>query len=133
MVLIVLFAWRYRESNKDATYTPDWDHSTKIELVIWSVPLLIIICLGAVTWLGTHVLDPYRPIERLEHARPVDPAVKPIEVDVVALDWKWLFIYPEYGIATVNEMAAPVDRRSEEHTSELQSLMRNSYAVFCLK
>src|SRR3546814_1236895 len=55
-------------------------------------------------------LDPYRPIERLEHARPVDPAVKPIEVDVVALDWKWLFIYPEYGIATVNEMAAPVDR-----------------------
>src|SRR3546814_19600548 len=87
MVLIVLFAWRYRESNKDATYTPDWDHSTKIELVIWSVPLLIIICLGAVTWLGPHVLDPYRPIARLEHSSPVDPAVKPIEVETIGRAW----------------------------------------------
>src|SRR3546814_13930904 len=108
MVLIVLFAWRYRESNKDATYTPDWDHSTKIELVIWSVPLLIIICLVAVTWLGTHVLDPYRPIERPEHARPVDPAVKPIEVNGVASDWEWWFSYPEIAIASVTVKADPI-------------------------
>jgi cytochrome o ubiquinol oxidase subunit 2 len=110
MVLIVLFAWRYRASNKDATYDPDWDHSTMLELVIWSAPLLIIICLGAMTWLGTHVLDPYRPLAKVEGVQAVDPKAKPLEVDVVALDWKWLFIYPEYGIATVNEMAAPVDR-----------------------
>ncbi len=110
MVLIAFFAWRYRASNKDVPYEPDWDHSTKLELVIWSAPLLIIICLGAMTWLGTHVLDPYRPLARVEGAQAVDPKVKPLEVDVVALDWKWLFIYPEYGIATVNEMAAPVNR-----------------------
>jgi cytochrome o ubiquinol oxidase subunit 2 len=101
MALTVLFAWRYRASNRKARYEPDWHHSTRLELVIWAAPLLIIICLGALTWLGTHLLDPYRPLEREQ---------KPLEVDVVALDWKWLFIYPEYGIATVNELAIPVKR-----------------------
>ncbi|HWU96050.1 MAG TPA: ubiquinol oxidase subunit II [Sphingomonas sp.] len=110
MALVVLFAWRYRESNKDATYSPDWDHSTSLELVIWSAPLLIIICLGAITWVSTHLLDPYRPLARTGPGQPVAANVKPLEVQVVALDWKWLFIYPEQGIATVNEMAAPVGR-----------------------
>jgi cytochrome o ubiquinol oxidase subunit 2 len=110
MVLIVLFAWRYRASNKDAHYDPDWDHSTMLELLIWAAPLLIIIALGALTWVSTHKLDPFRPLDRLAEGRPVPADVKPLEVDVVALDWKWLFIYPEQGIATVNDMAAPVDR-----------------------
>ncbi|WP_183113402.1 ubiquinol oxidase subunit II [Sphingomonas sp. So64.6b] len=110
LALVGLFAWRYRASNKEARYEPDWDHSTELELVIWAAPLLIIICLGAVTWTGTHLLDPYRPIERIAPGRKVAPNVKPLEVQVVSLDWKWLFIYPEYGIATVNELAAPVDR-----------------------
>jgi cytochrome o ubiquinol oxidase subunit II len=110
MALIGIFAWKYRASNTEADYQPDWDHSTQLELVIWAVPLLIIICLGAVTWVGTHLLDPYRPIERTVAGHPIAKNVKPLEVDVVALDWKWLFIYPEYGIATVNELAAPVDR-----------------------
>lgn len=110
MVLTVIFAWRYRHTNEDAEYKPDWDHSTSLELVIWAVPLLIIICLGAVTWTGTHLLDPYRPIGRIDAARTGAPTAKPLEVQVVALDWKWLFIYPEYGIATINELAAPVDR-----------------------
>ncbi|WP_242149078.1 ubiquinol oxidase subunit II [Sphingomonas sp. BAUL-RG-20F-R05-02] len=110
LALVALFAWRYRATNKDAHYEPDWDHSTQLELVIWAAPLMIIICLGAVTWVGTHLLDPYRPIERVGVGRPVAANIKPLEVDVVALDWKWLFIYPEYGIATVNELAAPVDR-----------------------
>jgi cytochrome o ubiquinol oxidase subunit II len=110
MVLVVLFAWRYRQSNKAARYEPDWDHSTHLELVIWAVPLLIIICLGAMTWMGTHLLDPYRTLSRIENGRPVAETTKPLEVQVVALDWKWLFIYPEQGIATVNELAAPVDR-----------------------
>ena len=105
-----LFAWRYRASNEAARYEPDWDHSTQLELLIWAAPLLIVICLGAVTWTGTHLLDPYRPIGRLAKGRPVPAAAKPLEVQVVALDWKWLFIYPEYGFATVNELAAPVDR-----------------------
>jgi cytochrome o ubiquinol oxidase subunit 2 len=110
MALTVWFAWKYRASNKDARYEPDWDHSTHLELVIWAVPLLIIICLGAVTWAGTHLLDPYRPLDRISKDRAVSAEVRPLQVNVVALDWKWLFIYPEYGIATVNEMAVPVDR-----------------------
>ena len=115
MALTIFFAWRYRQSNKAANYQPEWDHSTQLELVIWGAPLLIIICLGALTWLGTHLLDPYRPLARNNannHAAMNDAAnnAPPIEVEVVALDWKWLFIYPQYGIATVNEMAAPVNR-----------------------
>ncbi|NYT42216.1 ubiquinol oxidase subunit II [Sphingomonas sp. R-74633] len=110
MALIVLFAWRYRATNTEATYEPDWDHSTSLELVIWAAPLLIIICLGAITWTSTHLLDPYRPLSRTGPNQPVAANVKPLEVQVVALDWKWLFIYPEQGIATVNEMAAPVGR-----------------------
>ncbi|MGV3770232.1 MAG: ubiquinol oxidase subunit II [Sphingobium phenoxybenzoativorans] len=110
MALTVLFAWRYRHSAKNPDYDPDWDHSTSLELIIWSAPLLIIICLGAVTWTSTHLLDPYRPVERIDAGRKVAPGVKPLEVQVVAMDWKWLFIYPELGIATVNELAAPVDR-----------------------
>lgn len=110
MALTVWFAWRYRESNASAEYEPDWDHSTQLELIIWSAPLLIIICLGALTWMGTHLLDPYRPLARVSSGTPVTRDMTPLKVDVVALDWKWLFIYPQYGVATVNEMAAPVDR-----------------------
>ena len=110
MVATGVFAWRYRAGNKDATYDPEFDHSTMLELGIWSAPLLIIIFLGALTWSSTHLLDPYRPIDRLKAGRPVQAGVKPLEVQVVALDWKWLFIYPELGIATINELAAPVDR-----------------------
>ena len=110
MALTVFFAWRYRQSNKEAPYDPEWDHSTQLELVIWAAPLLIIICLGAVTWMATHLLDPYRALARIDSDRPASRADKPLEVNVVALDWKWLFIYPEQGIASVNELAAPVDR-----------------------
>jgi len=110
MALIVVFAWRYRAGNKDATYDPKFDHSTSLELVIWSAPLLIIICLGALTWWSTHLLDPFRPVNRIAAGKPVDPRVRPLTVQVVSLDWKWLFLYPEQGIATVNELALPVDR-----------------------
>jgi cytochrome o ubiquinol oxidase subunit 2 len=111
IALIIVFAWRYRASNKDATYDPHFDHSTSLELVIWSAPLLIIICLGALTWWSTHLLDPFRPLDRVTVGRPVDPKEKPLVIQVVSLDWKWLFIYPEQGIATVNELALPVDRQ----------------------
>jgi cytochrome o ubiquinol oxidase subunit 2 len=110
IVATILFAWRYRASNRKARYDADWDHSTRLELVIWSVPLLIIIALGSVTWVSTHLLDPYRPLSRISADKPLAAHVEPLTVEVVALDWKWLFIYPEYGFATVNELAAPVDR-----------------------
>jgi cytochrome o ubiquinol oxidase subunit 2 len=109
LFLTLFFAWRYRQSSSRATYAPDWDHSTGLELVIWAAPLLIIIALGAVTWINTHTLDPYRPLRRLDAARTVSPGTPVLTVEVVALDWKWLFIYPDQGIALVNELAAPVD------------------------
>jgi cytochrome o ubiquinol oxidase subunit 2 len=109
IALTILFAWKYRKSNTAAKYDPEWDHSTKLELVIWGAPLLIIIALGLLTWITTHTLDPYRPLDRLDEGRPVPEGMKPMIVEVVALDWKWLFIYPEQGIATVNELATPVD------------------------
>ncbi|MDX3900103.1 MAG: ubiquinol oxidase subunit II [Sphingobium sp.] len=109
MALTVFFAWRYRASARRDDYDPDWDHSTSLELLIWSAPLLIIIWLGAITWTSTHLLDPYRPVARIDAARKVTPQAKPLQVEVVAMDWKWLFIYPELGIATVNELAAPID------------------------
>lgn len=120
IVLTLWFAWRYRASQahaaagsqaaNQAAYEPDWDHSTKLELLIWGAPLLIIIALGTITWISTHQLDPYRKLSRLDAQRALPADVKPLQVQAVALDWKWLFIYPEQGIATVNELAAPVDR-----------------------
>lgn len=108
MALTVFFAWKYRETNQEARYEPDWDHSTKLELAIWAAPLLIIICLGAMTWVGTHLLDPYRPLARVSDSKPLGD-IKSLEINVVALDWKWLFIYPEQGIASVNELVVPTD------------------------
>jgi len=113
MALTVFFAISYRSSNKEANYEPEWDHSVSLEIVIWAVPLAIIICLAGLTWVATHRLDPYQDLTRISEDRPIDPEVEPLEVQVVALDWKWLFIYPEYGIATVNEAAAIVDRPIE--------------------
>jgi len=109
LFLVVYFARKYRASNTEAEYLPDWDHSTKLELVIWGAPLLIIIVLGLVTWIYTHKLDPYRPLDRLDANRPIPASTKPLIVQAVAMDWKWLFIYPEQGIATVNELVVPVD------------------------
>lgn len=95
-----IFAWKYRESNKKATYSPDWAHSSKIEFVVWTIPIIIIFILAVITWKSSHELDPYKP---LEDDKP------PITIEVISLDWKWLFIYPKEGIATVNELAFPVN------------------------
>ena len=96
--LTLFFAWKYRASNTSATYMPNWSYSHRIEAVVWAVPIAIILVLGVITWKTTHELDPYKPLES---------SVKPIEVQVVALDWKWLFIYPEQHIATINEIQFP--------------------------
>ncbi|KAA0996016.1 ubiquinol oxidase subunit II [Pseudomonas sp. ADAK2] len=100
IVMTFLFAWKYRASNPNAVYAPKWSHSTKIEIAVWAVPVLIIIALGYVTYISTHALDPYKPLES---------DVKPITVEVVSMDWKWLFIYPEQGIATVNKLVFPAN------------------------
>jgi cytochrome o ubiquinol oxidase subunit 2 len=121
MTLTAVFAWRYRASNRAARYEPDWDHSIFLELVIWAIPLLIVICLGAMTWLGTHLLDPYRAIAKARRAQQA-----PLVVEVVALDWKWLFIYPQYRIATVNELVSPVGREVEFHITA-ESVMNSFY------
>lgn len=111
MVLIVVFAWRYRKG-KGGTYDPHFDHSTALELVIWSAPLLIIIILGALTWSSTHLLDPFRPLDRRATGQEASaPVEDPLRVQVVSMDWKWLFIYPEQGIATVNDLVLPVGRQ----------------------
>ena len=98
--MIVAFAWKYRASNTKADYQPKWAHSTAIEVVVWTVPCIIVAILAVITWRSTHALDPYKPLVS-EH--------KPVTIEVVSLDWKWLFIYPDYDIATVNEIAFPVD------------------------
>ena len=98
IVLTLWFAWHYRESNTKATYTPNWSYSHRIEAVCWGIPICIILVLGTITWRTTHELDPFRPL---------DSKVKPLEIQVVALDWKWLFIYPEQHVASINEIAIP--------------------------
>ncbi len=92
------FAWRYRGSAKNSRYDPDWSYSARIDAVVWLVPALIVVALGVLLWINTHRLDPYKP---LASVGPV------LEVEVVAQDWKWLFIYPEQRIATVNQLAFP--------------------------
>lgn len=108
--MVIWFAWKYRSSNRAAQYDPKFHHSTALELGIWSIPLLVIICLGAMTWSSTHLLDPFRRLDRISEGRPTNPAEAPMVVQVVSMDWKWLFIYPEQNIATVNELVLPVDR-----------------------
>lgn len=99
IILTLWFAWRYREG-AGARYEPDWAHSSIIEIFCWGIPCAIILFLGVLTWTSTHELDPYRPLVSSK---------KPINIEVVALNWKWLFIYPDQGIATINEIAFPVD------------------------
>jgi cytochrome o ubiquinol oxidase subunit 2 len=100
LVLIVAFAWRYRASNTRATFLPGPAHPGRTEAIVWLVPCLIVICLGIIAWDSSHKLDPYRQVAS---------KVKPVRIDVVALDWKWLFIYPDLGVATVNQIALPVN------------------------
>lgn len=97
-ILLFVVAWKFRADNREAKYSPDWDHHRIIEFVWWSVPCVIIFVLGIVTWKNTHALDPFKPI---------DSNVKPIRIQVIALDWKWLFIYPEEKIAAVNWVQFP--------------------------
>jgi cytochrome o ubiquinol oxidase subunit II len=98
IIAILIFAWWFRASNTRASYRPDFVYSGGIETVVWGIPILTIMFLGGVIWIGSHDLDPFKPIASPE---------KPVEVQVVSLDWKWLFIYPDEGVASVNELVVP--------------------------
>lgn len=98
IVLTLVFAWWFRDGNRRAEYKPDWEYSGRIELIIWSIPALTIAFLGGMAWISSHDLDPPKPL--IAHEAPV-------EIEVVSLDWRWLFIYPEQGIATVNQLTIP--------------------------
>jgi cytochrome o ubiquinol oxidase subunit 2 len=99
ILAIFAFSYWFRASNSRARYLPDWEYSGRIELVVWSVPALTVILLGGVAWLGSHHIDPPKPIEG---------ASSPLTIQAVSLDWKWLFIYPDQKIATVNALTVPV-------------------------
>lgn len=97
-VMTFLFAWRYRASRKGETYSPKWAESRTLEVVVWFVPALIVISLGILTWNTTHELSPYRPLVS---------AQRPLRIEAVSMNWKWLFIYPDQHIATVNQLVIP--------------------------
>jgi cytochrome o ubiquinol oxidase subunit 2 len=99
MIATLAFAWWFRASNPRARYRPNFVYSGRIELIVWSIPTLVILFLGGVIWIGSYQLDPMRPLESDK---------KPLDVQVVSLDWKWLFIYPEQGIASINQLVVPV-------------------------
>ncbi|MCF2514383.1 ubiquinol oxidase subunit II [Sphingomonas sp. G124] len=98
MLATVAFAWWFRRGNNKAEYRPDWEYSGAIEMVVWGIPVLTIMLLGGITWISSHDLEP---------SKPLDSPVKPLTVEVVSLDWKWLFIYPDQGVATVNQLVVP--------------------------
>jgi cytochrome o ubiquinol oxidase subunit 2 len=100
ILLTLWFAWWFRASNAKAKYRPQWEYSGAIEFSIWMIPMLVVLFLGSLAWVGAHQLDPYQPLTSKQ---------KPLVVQVVAMDWRWLFIYPEQGVASVNELAIPVD------------------------
>lgn len=100
VIMTFAIAWRYRESNTKAVYSPNWSHSTLLEIIWWSVPCAIIVVLATITWTSTHRLDPYRPLASDS---------KPITIQAIALEWRWLFIYPEQNIATINFVKIPVN------------------------
>src|SRR6201987_3087629 len=99
IIAIFAFAWYFRQSNTRAFHWPDWEYSGRLELVVWSIPALTIILLGGVAWIGSHQLDP---------ARPVEGAGPGVPLEGVSLAWKWLFIYPDQRVATVNTLTVPV-------------------------
>jgi cytochrome o ubiquinol oxidase subunit 2 len=98
IVLTLVFAWWFRARNKRASYRPDWEYSGRIEMIIWSIPALIILFLGGIAWTGSHDLDPPAPLAE---------STAPLDIEVISLDWRWLFIYPHQGIASLNRLVVP--------------------------
>jgi len=98
ILLTLAFAWWFRASNRHARYRPDWEYSGRIEVIVWAIPALVILFLGGIAWIGSHLLDPPRPLRS---------NTQPLEIQVVSLDWQWLFIYPEQHVASLNHLVIP--------------------------
>jgi cytochrome o ubiquinol oxidase subunit II len=98
IVCTLVFAWWYRATNRRAAYSPQWAYSGRLELLVWAIPAFVVLFLGGIAWVGSHDLDP---------AKPLSSRQAPLEVDVVSLDWKWLFIYPAQHIASINRLVVP--------------------------
>ena len=118
IVLTLLFAWWFRAGNRHARYRPDWEFSPRIEVIIWAIPALVILFLGGIAWVGSHDLDPPRAL------KSDTPAV---EVQVVSLDWRWLFIYPAQGIASLNHLVVPAS--TPIHFSLTSTSVMNSFFI----
>ena len=118
IVLTILCAIWFRAGNRRARYLPDWEYSGRIELIVWCIPLLVILFLGGVAWQGAHDLDPPKPLQS---------TVDPLEVQVISLDWQWLFIYPTQQFATVNRVVVPVG--TPVHFSLTSASVMNSFFV----
>src|SRR5260370_28049299 len=98
IVLTQVFAWWFRARHNRARYRPDWEYSGRIEMIIWSIPALIVLFLGGIAWTGSHDLDPPLPLAE---------STPPLDIEVISLDWRWLFIYPQEGIASLNRLVVP--------------------------
>jgi cytochrome o ubiquinol oxidase subunit II len=118
IVAVLAVAWWFRASNTRASYQPDFVYSGRIEIIVWAIPLLVIMFLGGVIWIGAHELDPYEPLAA---------QTKPAEVQVVSLDWKWLFIYPNERVASVNELVIPAG--TPVHFSLTSASVMNAFFV----
>lgn len=119
VILLTLgFAWWFRAGNTRARYLPTWEYSGSIEMIVWSIPALVVVFLGGIAWISSHDLDPPRPIAF---------SAPPLEVNVVSLDWKWLFIYPDDGVASVNRLVVPVGR--PVHFRLTSATVMNSFFV----
>ncbi|GHB09153.1 ubiquinol oxidase subunit 2 [Salinicola rhizosphaerae] len=118
IVMTILFAWKYRSTNLAAKYTPNWEHSNIIEVFVWAIPAVIILFLAILTWQTSHEYDPHKPIASADET---------MTIDAISLDWKWLFVYPEQGIATINELALPVD--TPVHFRVTSGTVMNSFMI----
>ncbi len=99
ILMTIAFSWWFRASNQKAKHLPDWEYSGRLEIVVWSIPAMVVLFLGGIAWVSSHELDPHQALNSTK---------KPIEIQVVSMDWKWLFIYPEQGVASVNQVMMPV-------------------------
>ena len=117
IVAILGFAWWFRASNKRAVHLPDWEYSGRIEMVVWSIPAMTIFLLGGLGWVGAHDLDPPKPLNQ----------DKPLVIEVVSLDWKWLFIYPDQGVASAGRLVIPAGKPIEFHVTS--SGVMNSFFI----
>ena len=118
IVAALAFAWHFRAGNTRANYRPDWAYSGRLEALVWGIPALVVIFLGGIAWIGSHDLDPAKPLASRD---------KPLEVQVVSLDWKWLFLYPDHGVASVNALVVPTG--APVHFSLTSASVLNAFFV----